>query len=69
MGGGDGHGYIGVIVNLGQVIAAQISLRRIFTIILVGCVIPIFRYLAHFALLLYFKSASTSVGYKLEYHI
>ena len=58
MGGGDGHGYIGVIVNLGQVIAAQISLRRIFTIILVGCVIPIFRYLAYCVLLLDWKISS-----------
>ena len=42
----DGHKYVGIGVTLDRVIAAQISLRRIFTLI------PIFRYLAYCVLLL-----------------
>ena len=39
---GDGHRYVGIGVTLNQVIEKRISSRRIFTLILVGCVLPIF---------------------------
>ena len=41
---GDGHACrrVGVGVSLGQVIAAQRSLRRLFTLILVDLILPIF---------------------------
>ena len=41
-GGSDGLRYVGTGVTLDQLIVAWRSLRRIFTIILVGCVLPIF---------------------------
>ena len=41
-GGGDGRRYVGIGVNLDQVIAARISLKILFTLILVGHVLPIF---------------------------
>ena len=40
MGGGDGCRYVGDDVSLGRVMAARRSLRRIFTVILVGLVLP-----------------------------
>ena len=38
--GGDVCMYVGVDVGLGQVMAAQRSLRRLFMLILVGLVLP-----------------------------
>ena len=43
-GGGYDRRYVRIVVALGRVIAAQISLRRLFTPILVGHVLPIFIY-------------------------
>ena len=40
VGGGDGFRYVGVDVSLDQVMAEQRSLRRLFTLILVGLVPP-----------------------------
>ena len=42
MGDGDGCRYFGVGVSLGLLIAARKSLRRLFTIILIVRVLPIF---------------------------
>ena len=39
---GDGCRYVGFDVSFGRVMAAQRSLRRLFTLILVGLVIPNF---------------------------
>ena len=58
MGDGDGCRYLGVDVNLVQMKAAQRSLRRIFTLILVDLVLPIFRYLAYSVLFLDWKSST-----------
>ena len=40
VGGGDGFRYVGVDVSLGQVMAEQRSLRRLFMLIPVGLVLP-----------------------------
>ena len=40
VGGGDGFRYVGVDVSLDQVMAEQRSLGRLFTLILVGLVLP-----------------------------
>ena len=58
MGGGDGLRYVGIGVNLGGVIEAWRTLRRIFTPILVGHVLPIFKYLAYCVLLLDWKNSN-----------
>ena len=42
VGGGGSHSYVGVGVNLVRVIAARRSLRILFTLILLGSVLPIF---------------------------
>ena len=42
VGDGDGCRYVGVGISLGRVIAARRSSMRLFTLILVGCVLPIF---------------------------
>ena len=44
---GDGYGcrHVGVVISLGRVIEALRSLRRIFALIIVGRVLPIFFYI------------------------
>ena len=42
MGDDDGRRYVGIFVNLDRVIAARISLRRPFTLILGGLVLTTF---------------------------
>ena len=65
MGGGDESRYVGVIIGLGRVIAAWRLSRRLFTLILVGLVLPdylvssVLRFaycLLRFAKSIYFKS-------------
>ena len=58
---GDGCRYVGVGVSLGQVISAQSSLRRIFVLILIGNVLPIFKYLACFVLIIDWKSVGNKI--------
>ena len=46
-GGGDGRRYVGIGVTLGRVMAAQRLLRILFTLILIGHVLPIFLDILH----------------------
>ena len=54
----DGIRYVRIGVPLDRVIVERRSLRGVFTIILVGRVLPIFIYLAYCVLLLDLKSTS-----------
>ena len=63
---GDECRYVGVDVTLGRMMAARRSLRRLFTLILVDFVLPIFRYLAYFVLLIYWKSGLPVI--RIVYH-
>ena len=46
-GGGDGSKHVGIGVNMNRVIKARRSSRRLFTLTLVGHVLPIFLDILH----------------------
>ena len=60
-GGGDVPSYVNIGVTLDQVIAARRSLRIIFTLILVYCVLTVFRYIVYLIFLIDWKSNTHDV--------